>query len=83
MLIIALSQCALISAKLNSPVVDAPVEAEVQGAEFATFPHHFHHGLVVELGDVPQIQDAQVMKLQDDINASNNGDLIITKPHNM
>lgn len=34
---------------LDKPVVDAPVEAEVEGAEVATFPHHLHHRLVVEL----------------------------------
>lgn len=31
------------------PVVDAPVEAEVEGAEVAALPHHLHHRLVVEL----------------------------------
>ena len=51
--------------KLSSPVVNAPVEAEVERAEFATFPHHFHHRLVVELRDVPQVQDTQVTQLQE------------------
>lgn len=44
----------------DKPVVDAPVEAEVERAEVATFPHHLHHRLVVELRDVPQVQDTQV-----------------------
>lgn len=47
------------------PVVDAPVQAKVERAEVATFPHHFHHRLVVELRDVSQIQDAQVTQLQE------------------
>lgn len=45
---------------LDIPVVDAPVEAEVEGAEVATFPHHLHHRLIVELRDVPQVQNIQV-----------------------
>lgn len=47
------------------PVVDAPVQAKVERAEVATFPHHFHHRLVVELRDVSQIQDTQVPQLQE------------------
>lgn len=47
--------------KHNSPVINTPVEAEVQRAEFATFPHHLHHRLVVKLRDVPQVQNSQVM----------------------
>lgn len=46
------------------PVVDAPVEAEVEGAEVAALPHHLHHRLVVELRDVSQVQDIQVPELQ-------------------
>lgn len=47
------------------PVVDAPVEAEVEGAEVATFPHHLHHRLIVEFGDVPKVQDSQVPQLRE------------------
>lgn len=46
--------------RLDVPVVDAPVEAEVEGAEVATLPHHLHHRFIVELGDVPQVQNTQV-----------------------
>lgn len=48
---------------VDQPVVDAPVQAEVEGAEVAALPHHLHHCLVVELRDVPQVQDVQVAKL--------------------
>lgn len=51
---------------LHIPVVDAPVEAEVEGAEVATLPHHLHHRLVVELRDVPQVQHTQVPQLQEE-----------------
>lgn len=30
-----------------------------------TFPHDLHHCLVVELGDVPQVQDVQVPELRE------------------
>lgn len=47
------------------PVIDAPVEAKVEGAKVVTFPHHLHHCLVVELGDVPQVQHVQVPELRE------------------
>lgn len=50
----------------NQPVVDAPVEAEVEGAEVATLPDHLHHSLVVQLWDVPQVQDTQVTQLREE-----------------
>lgn len=50
--------------RFGVPVVDAPVEAEVEGAQVAALPHHLHHRLVVELGNVSQVQDVQVPELQ-------------------
>lgn len=50
---------------LDKPVVNAPVEAEVEGAEVTAFPHHLHHSLIVELRDVPQVQDTQVAQLRE------------------
>lgn len=50
------------------PVVDAPVEAEVERAEVAALPHHLHHRLVVELGNVSQVQNVQVPQLQQEQN---------------
>lgn len=50
--------------KADIPVIDAPVEAEVEGAEVAALPHHLHHRLIVELRNVPQVQDGQVAELK-------------------
>lgn len=46
------------------PIVDAPIEAEVEGAEIPAISHHLHHCLVVQLRDVSEIQTAQVPQLQ-------------------
>lgn len=51
--------------EFDIPVINAPVEAEVEGAKVVTFPHYLHHRLVVELGDVPQVQDVQVPELRE------------------
>lgn len=31
------------------PIIDAPVEAEVEGTEVSAISHHLHHCLVVQL----------------------------------
>lgn len=56
--------------ELHLPVVDAPVETEVEGAEFPAFSHHLHHSLVVQLRNVPQIKDSQVLQLKEQIHTN-------------
>lgn len=46
------------------PIIDAPVEAEVEGAEVPAVSHHLHYCLVVQFRDVPEIQTTQVPQLQ-------------------
>lgn len=68
-----LLQCAPVSAgsplgtwksSRELPVVYDPVQTEVQGAKVFAPPHDLHHGFIIQLSDMTQVQARKVSQLK-------------------